>query len=231
MEQQLVHQILAHMLILLQLLRWFSTMGVFFSIWVFFHEHSRITGLKGKAESISLTPHYHFHPPHRHLDVSRVITAESSHLHIASSRTRTGNLWLPSASCQPLVLWDDTDEKLQELYKFINTLNPDLKFSIKIGNHSICFLDLKISIVGNKLTTTVYSKPTDSHLYLHEDSGHKKSPIKGIQKGSALRLRRICSSVNDNTAKSKEYTKYVVNRRHDLKSVQQFFSNVGKISR
>ena len=33
-----------------------------FSIWVFFHEHSRITGLQGKEEGISLTPRYHFHP-------------------------------------------------------------------------------------------------------------------------------------------------------------------------
>ena len=70
----------------------------FFSIWVFFHEHSLITGLQGKGEGISLTPHYHFHPLHRHLGVSRAITAESSPLHIASSRTRTGNLWFPSAS-------------------------------------------------------------------------------------------------------------------------------------
>ena len=70
----------------------------YFSIWVFFHDHSRITGLQGKGEGISLTPHYHFHPLHRHLDISRAITAESSHLHIASSRTRTGNLWFPSAS-------------------------------------------------------------------------------------------------------------------------------------
>ena len=35
---------------------------------------------------------YHFHPLHRHLDISRKITTESSPLHIASSRTRTGNL-------------------------------------------------------------------------------------------------------------------------------------------
>ena len=70
----------------------------FFSIWVFFHDHSRITGLQGKGEGISLTPHYQFHPLHRHLDISRVITAGSSPLHIASSRTRTGNLWFPSAS-------------------------------------------------------------------------------------------------------------------------------------
>ena len=52
----------------------------FFSIWVFFHEHSRITGLQGKRECISLTPHYHFHRLHRHLGISRAITVESSPL-------------------------------------------------------------------------------------------------------------------------------------------------------
>ena len=56
---------------------------IFFSIWVFFHEHSRITGLQEKGEGISLTPHYHFHPLHRRLDISRAIAAESSPLHIA----------------------------------------------------------------------------------------------------------------------------------------------------
>ena len=67
-------------------------------IWVFFHKHSRITELQGKGKGISLTHQYHFHPLHRHLDISRAITAESSPLHIASSRTRTENLWFPSAS-------------------------------------------------------------------------------------------------------------------------------------
>ena len=70
----------------------------FFSIWVFFHEHSRITGLQGKGEGISLTPHYHFHPLHRQLGIGRAITAGSSPLRVASSRTRTGNLWFPIAS-------------------------------------------------------------------------------------------------------------------------------------
>ena len=70
----------------------------FFSVWVFFHEHSRITGLQRKREGISLTSHYHFHPLHGHLDISRAITAESLPLRIASSQARTGNLWFPSAS-------------------------------------------------------------------------------------------------------------------------------------
>ena len=39
---------------------------------------------------------YYFYPFHRHR--SRTITAESSPLHIASSRTRIGKLLFPSAS-------------------------------------------------------------------------------------------------------------------------------------
>ena len=73
-----------------------SNTGVFltfFCLWVFFHNHSRITELQGKGEGTSLTPHYHVHPLYRHLDISRVITAESSPLHIGSSGTQIGNLW------------------------------------------------------------------------------------------------------------------------------------------
>ena len=43
----------------------------------FFHEHSRIIGLQGKGEGISLSTHQHFHPLHRHLDINRTI-AEGS---------------------------------------------------------------------------------------------------------------------------------------------------------
>ena len=60
-----------------------------FSMWVFIHKHSQITGLKGKWEGILLTPHYHFHPLHRHLDISRTINPESSPLRIDSSRVQT----------------------------------------------------------------------------------------------------------------------------------------------
>ena len=55
-----------------------------------------------KGKGISLTPDQHFHPRHRHLDISRAISAESSPLHIASSRTRNGNIWFLSTSCQPI---------------------------------------------------------------------------------------------------------------------------------
>ena len=65
------------------------TFFFFFSIWVFFHEHSRFTGQQGKGEGIYLTPLYHFHPLRGHLDISRAIAAESSPLHMPRSITTT----------------------------------------------------------------------------------------------------------------------------------------------
>ena len=43
----------------------------------------------GGGGAVSLILIYHFQPLHRHLDISRVINAESSPLHIAGSRTQT----------------------------------------------------------------------------------------------------------------------------------------------
>ena len=54
--------------------------SIFFSTWVFFHEYLRFTGQQGKGEAISIYPFYHSHSLHRHLDIKRVITAESSPL-------------------------------------------------------------------------------------------------------------------------------------------------------
>ena len=55
-------------------------------------------GTAGQGLAVSLTSHYQFHLLQRHLDISQLITPESSPLHIASSQTQTENLWFPGAS-------------------------------------------------------------------------------------------------------------------------------------
>ena len=57
------------------------------------------------------------------------------------------------------------------------------------------------------------------------------SSIKLVPKAFGLRISCACSSDNDRAAKSKKYTKYLVNRRHNLKLVQRRFNNVCKTSR
>ena len=79
-EPLVYHEVLIYLL---------NFLNIFFSIWIFYHQHSRFTGQQGKGEAISLTPLYHFDPLHRHLDIRLFITAEISPLHLASSRTQT----------------------------------------------------------------------------------------------------------------------------------------------
>ena len=68
------------------------------------------------------------------------------------------------------VLWNGNTERLNDFHKFIYSIDSNLQFSMEIGGTSLDFLDLRITIVDNKLHTTVYSKPTDSHLYLQAGS-------------------------------------------------------------
>ena len=70
-----------------------------FSIWVFFHEHYRFTGQQGKGEGIYLTFLNHFHLLHRHLNISRAITAESSPLQELTS----AHSEKPDSNREPLV--------------------------------------------------------------------------------------------------------------------------------
>ena len=96
---------------------------------------------------------------------------------------------------------------------------------------SVTFLDLQISIVDNRLVTTVYSKPTDSHIYLNGSSCHPKASKKGISKGVALRLRRICSTDDDYALQSKKYMAYLVSCGHNPDLVKSTFQEVGNIPR
>ena len=130
-----------------------------------------------------------------------------------------------------LSLWTDSVQRLNDFFTYLNSLDNDLQFTMEIGDSEICFLDLKISLENNKLSTTVYSKPTDSHLYLHAKSCHKSSSIDGIQKGVALRLRRICSTDNEYSEKSKEYQQYLTNRGHDKSKVKTVFEDCKQVSR
>ena len=112
----------------------------FVFIWVFFHKHSRFTGWQGEREAISLTHLYHFHPLHRHLDINRTITIESSPLTIPRSWTGTGNLWILSVgrysvSCAPRVARWNFNEFCDEL----GSQNYELSYHfVELFEHTSC---------------------------------------------------------------------------------------------
>eukprot|EP00061_Rhincodon_typus_P014756 g42013.t1 len=49
-------------------------------------------------------------------------------------------------------------EELGQFINFTNTFHPNLKFSWTISNTSLPFLDLSVSISGDRLETDIYFK-------------------------------------------------------------------------
>ena len=65
------------------------------------------------------------------------------------------------------------------------------KYTWKISENSLAFLDIKLSVNGNGLSTSVHYKPTDSHNYLLHSSSHPQNVKSAIPFSQFLRLRRL----------------------------------------
>ena len=96
---------------------------------------------------------------------------------------------LGSASCSRV--------ELESFIKFVNDFHPALQFTWEISETSVSFLDILVSINGNRLTTSVFYKPTDSHSYLLYSSFHPNHTKRSIPFSQFLRLRRLCSEDED----------------------------------
>ena len=129
------------------------------------------------------------------------------------------------------LIWIGSISLLKKFVYFVNILDRSLRFTCEIGGKSLKFMDLLITIRNGQLCTTVYSKPTDGHLYLDNNSCHPKATKLGVQKGVALRLKRICSSDEEYHKQTKKYKAFLVNRNHCPKEVTKSFEKNENITR
>ena len=96
------------------------------------------------------------------------------------------------------IIWTHGKEKLDIFIQHLNLCHEPIKFTAEISTLSIDFLDItvKTNPSGN-ITTTLYSKPTNSYNYLLYSSEHPRHILNGIPYSQFLRIRRICSEDND----------------------------------
>ena len=88
--------------------------------------------------------------------------------------------------------------ELERFINFVNNFHPALQFTWEISETSVSFLDILVSINGNKLVTSVFYKPTDSHSYLLFSSPTSTTP-----KGRFLSLSSFVFAVS--AAKTKTF--------------------------
>ena len=96
-----------------------------------------------------------------------------------------------------------------------------LFYMISLWSTIYIVFDTKITMdAEGRLTTDLYTKTTDTHQYFHRDScdpGHCK---KSIPYSQALRIRRICSRMEDFLQRTQELKGISINYRYNKDEVQ-----------
>ena len=95
----------------------------------------------------------------------------------------------------------------------------------------MAFLDIKISIEGNGLCTSVYYKPTDSHSYLLYSSSQPSLVKNSIPFSQFLRFRRLCSDDSDFSEKSETMCQFFDKRGYPVSVVQAGYHRAQQIDR
>ncbi len=123
---------------------------------------------------------------------------------------------------------DNDDSKISSLKEAFD----DLELSMNTGE-SVDFLDLNISI--NKTTGELDFKPffkkTNTFSYLLPTSNHPEFIFKNIPKSLFIRLRRICSNINDFSFFSLNLISHLVSRGYDSKTLHKIFNTVLHLDR
>ncbi len=107
-------------------------------------------------------------------------------------------------------VYTGSDDKLTQFLMTLNTVHDSIMFDYEKSTTSVTFLDTRIYIDENrKLQTTLHTKITDTHNYLHFKSSHPKHLKENLPYSQALRLRRICSN-------NEELNKHIENLEHQF---------------
>ena len=120
---------------------------------------------------------------------------------------------------------DTRQEKIDKIHRWyqviINACHTTIKFTVEWSRESITFLDIKIIRYKIRLVTDLYTKPRETHQYLHRRGNHPFHSKTGIAYSVALRLQRVCSKSTDYEPHVEELLRYLINRVYDGELIQQ----------
>ena len=128
-------------------------------------------------------------------------------------------------------IWKGTEQELLKFFSDINLVHPTIKFDYSYSRKSVNFLDSKVSILGRKLGTSVYTKPTDRKAYLHSKSYHPRTTKESIPYSQATRLKRICTERSDFLESAERLKKDLVNRGYREERVSEEINRAANLNR
>ena len=134
-------------------------------------------------------------------------------------------------------IWTHGPDELAEFIKYAQDFSKErkmkssIRFEVHQSTESVNFLDVEVRFNGTAISTSLYSKPTDAHMYLNTTSNHPSYVIRNIPKGQLIRIRRICSNLADYKYHAEVLSKFLVKRGYDPKTLADITEVVSKMDR
>ena len=102
------------------------------------------------------------------------------------------------------VIWPHSKGCLEQYIHEINRMHPTIKYTDECSNKFVAFLDVKVILREGCIVMDLFTKPTDTHQYLHQKSCHSRHQKSTIPYSQALRIHHICSQECDYTKRTVE---------------------------
>jgi hypothetical protein len=135
------------------------------------------------------------------------------------------------------LIWQHGEESLKTFIEFCDNfsqsrkMKSNIKFEANMSEETVNFLDVKVSVINNKLKTSLYTKSTDAHLYLNSRSCHPKHVIRNMPKGQFIRIKRICSEEKDFDFHAQIMKTHFIARGYKKENLEKTIAEVKKLKR
>ena len=130
------------------------------------------------------------------------------------------SIWLPCID-DIFMIWNESEDKLKDFLTYINTVIPAIQFTHAHSFKSVNFLDVLVTLADDgTISTDLYTKPTNTHQYLHMNSCNPNHVKKAIAFLQATRILHICCDPATAQSRCNELIEYLVRHGHGLRHTQ-----------
>ena len=121
------------------------------------------------------------------------------------------------------IIWNHSREALNIFLEDLNEFHKTIKFTYESSPESVNFLDITVYLKNGNLHHKLYTKPTDSHLYLRFDSCHPIHNKKSIPYSQMIRLKRIHNNNEEYETAVASLMKNLEKRHYPRKLLQEIY--------
>ena len=112
-------------------------------------------------------------------------------------------------------LWNRFKERIN--------LESGLTWDFSELSQQVVFLDMIVSLKEDRITTTLYEKELNLHLYIPPFSAHPPGLLPGIVYGSLFRIYTLCSDHNDQLSRTREFYSRLIHRGYKSSQILPLF--------